>query len=321
MKLAIERAQFSISEGVPPNPKVGAVIVRDGTLLGSAFRGEIVRNDHAEFTVLEKKLRTNILSGATLYTTLEPCTERNSKEKIPCAKRIIDRKIARVVIGMLDPNQSICGRGIRRLRDAGIATDLFPSDLMSQVEEQNRDFTRYQETLSEGYPLNRLPSVNPQYDADLRALDKAWRPDFVMSKETLLIIVGENLAVELLDRIAAAILRDAIDERGKGDQFRRAIIMTSTQLRLQRSFQSQPIISVGGPNPNPTTKDIIDLAESRGLKRWGSGSFGIFVRDGQDAAPRVALWGQSSAQDTRRAVEQYIKSPEGLKDLLSMVWR
>lgn len=67
--------------------------------------------------------------------------------KVACAERLVERRVARVVIGMLDPNQNICGRGVRLLRKAGIAVEFFPDQLMKQIEDQNRKFTRAQESI------------------------------------------------------------------------------------------------------------------------------------------------------------------------------
>lgn len=138
--MAVEEARRSVGEDGRTHPKVGAVIVAGGQVLATAHRGEIA-GCHAEYIALEHKLADKSVAGATVYTTLEPCTERNHP-KIPCARRLVERKVKRVVIGSLDPNPLIRGRGQLILREANIITDFFPADLMAEVEELNRDFIR-----------------------------------------------------------------------------------------------------------------------------------------------------------------------------------
>jgi pyrimidine deaminase RibD-like protein len=141
-RFAIDEARKSVPENDGrPHPWVGAVVVKDGKVLGTAHRGEVPGN-HAEFVALERILTDVAVAGATVYTTLEPCTTRNPP-KIPCVDRLIERRVARVVIGILDPDERIRGKGQRKLSNAGIETSLFPHDLAMEVEELNREFTRF----------------------------------------------------------------------------------------------------------------------------------------------------------------------------------
>jgi pyrimidine deaminase RibD-like protein/NTP pyrophosphatase (non-canonical NTP hydrolase) len=165
MTLAIDEARKCVPEGQGQTPMVGAVVIKAGQILGAAFRGELAPGDHAEYTLLEKKLRAADLAGATLATTLEPCTDR-VEPKIPCADRILARGITRVIVGMMDPNPDITGKGYLRLRAAGCAFDLFPEELMVRVEELNKPFSQH-------HRLMGLPAAEVRRELSTRTLD-AW---------------------------------------------------------------------------------------------------------------------------------------------------
>ena len=139
-KAAIIEARKCVTPaGEKVHPKVGAVAIKNGKLLAQAHREELHPGEHAEYTLLEHKLPKATLAGATIFTTLEPCTARNN-HKIPCVDRLISRKVKRVYIGMLDPNPIITGRGQLALRSAGIETVLFPTKYMEELEELNASF-------------------------------------------------------------------------------------------------------------------------------------------------------------------------------------
>ena len=98
-----------------PNPHVGAVVVRNGELVGSGHH-ERAGTDHAEVSALRAAGPSSV--GASLYVTLEPCNHHGRTP--PCTEAIIASKVARVVIGCRDPNPHVEGDGATRLRAAGI---------------------------------------------------------------------------------------------------------------------------------------------------------------------------------------------------------
>ena len=99
-----------------PNPGVGAVIVRDETVLSDGAT-HTYGGPHAEVDAIAKA-PARLLPGATLYTTLEPCSHHGKTG--PCTEAIINAKIRRVVIGVEDPDPLVAGTGVAALRDAGI---------------------------------------------------------------------------------------------------------------------------------------------------------------------------------------------------------
>lgn len=149
MELALAEARKCIPEDGRAHPMVGAVVVRGTQLLASAHRGQLRPGEHAEFTLLEGLLAEATLAGTTVFATLEPCTRRGHP-KVPCANRLLERGVTRVVIGLLDPNPEIRGSGVLRLREGRIAVEFFPQDLMLQIEELNRDFMRAQRSSAIG---------------------------------------------------------------------------------------------------------------------------------------------------------------------------
>ncbi len=103
---------------VEPNPLVGCVLVRDGKLLSQGFH-QRYGQAHAEANALAQ-LPDGGARGASAYVTLEPCCHEK-KQTPPCAPRLIAAQVARVVIGCLDPNPLVNGRGVAMLREAKIA--------------------------------------------------------------------------------------------------------------------------------------------------------------------------------------------------------
>lgn len=114
MQLALDLAVKGIGH-VNPNPLVGAVIVKEGNVIGQGYH-EKYGAFHAERNALASCKISPV--GATMYVTLEPCCHYGKTP--PCTNAIIENKIARVVIGTLDPNEKMAGKGVQILKEAGI---------------------------------------------------------------------------------------------------------------------------------------------------------------------------------------------------------
>lgn len=144
IQIAIDVMNKSINEpradGKVP-PKVGAVLIFPDGSFETAFRGELREGDHAEFTLMERKLAHRNLEGAILYTTLEPCVERNSP-KVPCCRRTTNARIRKVFVGIEDPDPTVDGKGIKHLEKHGVEVKMFDRELQRQIEEENKNFIK-----------------------------------------------------------------------------------------------------------------------------------------------------------------------------------
>jgi diaminohydroxyphosphoribosylaminopyrimidine deaminase/5-amino-6-(5-phosphoribosylamino)uracil reductase len=120
-----------------PNPLVGAVLVKDGKVIGEGYHRKF-GEAHAEVNAI--KNATKEVTGSTLYCNLEPCCHAN-KQTPPCVPLIIKNKIKRVVISNLDPNQEVNGKAVQQLREAGIEVTI--GILENEGKELNKFYFKY----------------------------------------------------------------------------------------------------------------------------------------------------------------------------------
>ena len=119
-----------------PNPRVGCVIVKDGEMIGRGFTQK-VGEAHAEVQALaDAKSKGNNPAGSTIYVTLEPCNHIGKTP--PCVNALITAKPAKVIVAMTDPNPLVAGKGLERLKAAGI--EVHCGLLEAQAQELNRGF-------------------------------------------------------------------------------------------------------------------------------------------------------------------------------------
>lgn len=118
MNKALEFAAYG-SGGTSPNPLVGAVIVKNGRIIGEGWH-ERAGEPHAEINAIRNSKED--VEGSTIYVNLEPCSHFGRTP--PCAAEIVKRKFKRVVVAMEDPNPLVAGRGIKLLRENGIQVDV-----------------------------------------------------------------------------------------------------------------------------------------------------------------------------------------------------
>ncbi|MCR5417161.1 MAG: bifunctional diaminohydroxyphosphoribosylaminopyrimidine deaminase/5-amino-6-(5-phosphoribosylamino)uracil reductase RibD [Pseudobutyrivibrio sp.] len=170
----MERAIALAKKGagyVNPNPMVGAVIVKDGRIIAEGYH-EKYGKLHAERNALANCQEDPV--GATIYVTLEPCCHYGKTP--PCTEAIIESKIARVVVGTLDVNPLVAGKGVEILRDHGI--EVVVGVLGNECEKLNKVFNKYIKT--------KLPYVVMKYamTADGKIATKIGKSRWITGEES-----------------------------------------------------------------------------------------------------------------------------------------
>jgi diaminohydroxyphosphoribosylaminopyrimidine deaminase/5-amino-6-(5-phosphoribosylamino)uracil reductase len=121
---------------VNPNPLVGAVIVKNGRIIGEGYHA-FFGGPHAEVMAIENAMGS--VKGATLYVTMEPCSHQGKTP--PCTGTIIEKGIRKVVVGMKDPNPLVNGKGLKILKDAGIEVTTGIEE--AAILKMNEQFVKY----------------------------------------------------------------------------------------------------------------------------------------------------------------------------------
>ena len=122
-----------------PNPMVGAVVVKDGLVVGSGYH-KIAGGPHAEVNALDAA--GSLAKGATLYVTLEPCNHTGRTP--PCTRKILDSGVGRVVAAMKDPNKNVAGQGAEFLEQNGVPVTTGVCE--AQAKKLNEAFIKYVST-------------------------------------------------------------------------------------------------------------------------------------------------------------------------------
>ena len=139
MKRCIELASKGISH-VSPNPLVGSVIVYNGKIIGEGYHQNYGK-EHAEVNAISSVKDKSLLPKSTIYVNLEPCSHFGKTP--PCANLIIEHKIPKVVIGSIDSFSKVSGKGIDRMKNAGIEVEV--GVLEKESRELNKRFFTFQE--------------------------------------------------------------------------------------------------------------------------------------------------------------------------------
>ncbi len=139
MSRCLQLAEYGAGH-VAPNPMVGAVLVCDDKIVGEGYHRRF-GEAHAEPNAINSVKNPELLQKSTLYVSLEPCSHYGKTP--PCADLIVSSSIPRVVIGTLDPNPQVAGRGVEILRKAGIEVEV--GVLEADCRELNKRFFIFQE--------------------------------------------------------------------------------------------------------------------------------------------------------------------------------
>jgi diaminohydroxyphosphoribosylaminopyrimidine deaminase / 5-amino-6-(5-phosphoribosylamino)uracil reductase len=261
------RRALELAEGgrgrVSPNPLVGAVLVRDGEVIGEGFHAEL-GGLHAERAALEDcRRRAEDPVGATMYVGLEPCAHQGRQP--PCVEAILEAGIARVVIASEDPSEKAAGRGPGILRDGGVEVGFAAGAEAAAARLLNQPFRKHSRT---GLPFVILklamtadgetttpPGESPWISGEQsRALVHRWRAE----SDAIAVGIGTALADDPLLTARDPDLGAFVAHSPTNAPSRQPVrVVFDSQARLPldsqllRTLDQSPVLVVTSPEADP----------------------------------------------------------------------
>jgi diaminohydroxyphosphoribosylaminopyrimidine deaminase / 5-amino-6-(5-phosphoribosylamino)uracil reductase len=252
-----------------PNPMVGAVLVRNGRVVGEGFHA-YDRRDHAEIVALKKAGEK--ATGASLYLTLEPCC--TSGRTGPCTKAIIAAGIKNLYAPMEDPNPAVAGQGFAELKRAGIEVHLL-DNFRERVEELNEDFAKWIRT---GLPFVTLKTA---LTLDGQIASRGGSTTWITSAESLEGVQRlRHQADVLLTGVGTVLADDPRMSDRTGQPRRRRLLRAIVDSRLRTPLRSKLVKSAQGDVIVFTTQRA-DSTKARALVRAGVEVFQLRSRGGR----------------------------------------
>jgi len=181
MLRCMELARLGLGK-TAPNPMVGAVIVYNQKIIGEGYHHQC-GEAHAEVNAINAVENKDLLSESTLYVNLEPCSHFGKTP--PCCDLIIQHKIPKVVICNVDPNRLVKGKGIEKLRNAGI--EVIPNILKDEGEELNKRFFMFHRKNRPYIILKWAQTTDGFIDVE-RLPGQPQRPTWITSEEARMLV-------------------------------------------------------------------------------------------------------------------------------------
>jgi diaminohydroxyphosphoribosylaminopyrimidine deaminase/5-amino-6-(5-phosphoribosylamino)uracil reductase len=181
MRRCIELARSGFG-ATSPNPLVGAVIVHNDKIIGEGYHQKF-GGAHAEVNAINAVADKSLLCDSTLYVNLEPCAHFGKTP--PCANLIIQQQIPRVVLANEDPNPAVKGKGIEKLKNAGIevTTDV----LKAEGEELNKRFFSYHRK-SRPFIILKWAQTEDGYIDVIRSHTQPQKPTWITTEEARMLV-------------------------------------------------------------------------------------------------------------------------------------